>query len=592
MLKQAENQKRETTSALINWGHWFAFFNGVLAVLIGFRYLSAIGSPEGLVGWSYFLASSFGHFVFLAFMIYLLFLFPATLLLPYSSFLRGFAAILASFAQTILLFDVQVFKSYGIHLSPFSFELAYSNLSSVIHGSSALLTLSVLVTIQLVVANWIWRRIRKIQKKNWGPKVVIAVAISFFGSHLVHIWADLTQETRITRQDVLLPLSYPATARSFMAEHGIEQELPTVATPTETQLNYPLAEMSCQNLSKPNNVLMVVVDGWRADMVDAETMPFFSQYAQLNRRYNQHYSGGSNARTGLFSILYGLQGNYIDAIESDNTPPVLSQVLTDLGYQLNWYSSSEQANSALQLANFQQHPSENLANQANTDKAIVANYLTQQPTHTAPWFNVVRLSGPSSYDTPTGYLGIATTKAPLQYNVAERILFNQYRQSLHALDDRLHALLAAQAPNTNIIITGINGMVFSSDIASYRNNLAPESVRVPLVMHWPQLDNSDVDYVTSHNGLVATLLSRTAMCSNPVSDYSSGTSLMAPSTQQWVYAGNARNFAIYQQGRVTVINRHGKYRIYDGDFNRKRDYRLRAKPLIEVMRETQRFVDK
>ncbi|WP_350643486.1 DUF3413 domain-containing protein, partial [Psychrobacter sp. HY3-MNA-CIBAN-0198] len=44
---------RDKVSRLVNWGHWFAFFNGILAMLIGARYIGSVGYPESVIGWSY-----------------------------------------------------------------------------------------------------------------------------------------------------------------------------------------------------------------------------------------------------------------------------------------------------------------------------------------------------------------------------------------------------------------------------------------------------------------------------------------------------------------------------------------------------------
>ncbi|GLP97990.1 DUF3413 domain-containing protein [Paraferrimonas sedimenticola] len=592
MLKQDQQLKRERTSSLINWGHWFAFFNGLLAFVIGFRYLADSGSPEGILGWGYFLISSFGHFAFLAFLVYVLFLFPVTLLLPFAGFLRGYAALVATIALSVLLFDVQVFKAYGIHLSPFAFDLAYADLNQVISRTNAALTLAFIITIELVAANWIWRRINKIQKKNFGNKAIAAVAVCFFGSHLIHIWADISQETRITRQDVLLPLSYPATARSFMAEHGFEQDNTQITDASISQLNYPLEPLQCRGMAKQPNLLMVVVDGWRADMVNADTMPFFSDYAQQNRSFNQHFAGGGRSDTGLFSLMFGLQGSYLDAVVADDTVPVLNQVFGDLGYQLNLFSANPYDIGSRWFEGFEVHPLSPSINQADNDKQLIKRYQDWQAPADAPWLNMVRLSGPASYDTPEGFVGIATTAASAELNVAERILFNQYRQALRALDKRLEELLSQQAQDTHVIVTGINGLVFSSDATINRRDLSPASVHVPLVVSWPNSQPDAIDYATSHHGIVPTLLSRAALCDNPASDYSSGSDLLQRQKNAWVYAGHQRNFAIYQPNRITLINRHGNYRIFDTQFQRQRGARLHPKPLMEVMNEGQRFYDR
>lgn len=67
-------QYREQTSQRITWGHWFALFNIVVAILIASRYAFNADWPNTLVGKLYFLsafsdisASLFLPFIYSAF---------------------------------------------------------------------------------------------------------------------------------------------------------------------------------------------------------------------------------------------------------------------------------------------------------------------------------------------------------------------------------------------------------------------------------------------------------------------------------------------------------------------------------------------
>ena len=66
---------REETSRKISWGHWFAFFNIIIAILIGSRYAFLIDWPDTLLGKIYFFISLLGHFSFCVFALYLLVIF-------------------------------------------------------------------------------------------------------------------------------------------------------------------------------------------------------------------------------------------------------------------------------------------------------------------------------------------------------------------------------------------------------------------------------------------------------------------------------------------------------------------------------------
>ncbi|MGS0729060.1 DUF3413 domain-containing protein, partial [Shewanella sp. 0m-11] len=39
MVERQKQIGRDRVSRLVSWGHWFAFINGLLAIIVGYRYL-------------------------------------------------------------------------------------------------------------------------------------------------------------------------------------------------------------------------------------------------------------------------------------------------------------------------------------------------------------------------------------------------------------------------------------------------------------------------------------------------------------------------------------------------------------------------
>ncbi len=594
MIERKKQMGRDRVSRLVNWGHWFAFVNGIFAMIIGTRYIETVGYPDSIVSWSYWVISTIGQFSFLAFIVYLVVLFPVTLLLPYSKILRGLSAIVASLSLCLLLYDTIVFDDYGVHLSPFAFDLAWADLNALLHGTSYIVTPIAIVVVELTLANFLWKRIEKIQKKNWGNKVVIFIGICFVSSHLSHIWADAAEITDITRYDDAYPLSYPATARSFMESYGIEGEHKSASELQEiSSLNYPIKPMQCTPDRKPD-VLVIGVSGLRADLVTPKTMPFLFDYAQDNQQFAQHFSGGNETRSGLFSLLYGLQGSYINEVEKSRLSPVLGQAFAEQGYELGLFASRDLSSSIdkeLFFDGFEQHIADNNEGNAVADRQSVESFKRWQAYRSQPWLAFVNLTSPEAYDTPIGFLGIETVKPATPLKAAEKVLFNQYRQSLYFIDKQIEQIVSQVPPDTMIVITGISGKVFTSNSDEARRNLSPENVKVPLIIHWPFEKSGLVQYRTSHHGIAPTLLTQVLACTNPSTDYSAGRSLTKPDEQAWFYVGNKRIFAIYQNDEITVIDRHGKYRIYDSQYQNRLNKKVSAPELIQVLREGRRLYD-
>ncbi|WP_028764024.1 DUF3413 domain-containing protein [Shewanella colwelliana] len=591
MIERKKEMGRDRVSRLVSWGHWFAFFNGFLAMIVGVRYIETVGAPESWLGWFYLVISTIGHFSFLAFIVYLVLLFPITLILPYSKILRGLAAVAATLSLCVLLYDTLIYDDYGLHLSPFVFDIAWADLNALLQGTSYIVTPIGILILELTAANYLWKRIEKIRKVNCGNKVVAVVGICFISSHLIHIWADAADITEITRLDDAYPLSYPATARSFMESHGIEKS--TVAHAPESlqpALNYPIAPLQC----KPDdqiNILIVAIDGFRADLLDPVTMPFLSQFAQQNHQFKHHLSGGNMHNSGMFSLLYGLQGSYIAANDLNYRPPALHQELARQGYAMGRFAPDK--DNIVPHALYQ-----GLDNQvqsiddgvAMADIKAIEAFRQWHKAQNQPWYSLVNLQSPDSYDTPVGFLGIETVKPQLPLKAAQKVLFNQYRQSLYFVDTQLQQLLTELPSNTFVLVTGVSGKVFTSNGDESRSNLSPSNVQVPLIIHWPNQQHSkSVDYATSHSGVVPTIMTQLINCNNPAKDYSSGRSLLQPNSAAWSYVGDNLIFGIYQQDEITVIDRHGKYRIYNKAYSQRIRKKISAPELIEVMREGRRF---
>ncbi|PHQ76811.1 MAG: sulfatase [Shewanella sp.] len=592
MVERKKEMGRDRVSRLVTWGHWFAFFNGFLAMIVGYRYLDTVGHPESWVGWGYLAISTIGHFSFLAFIVYLVLVFPVTLLLPYSKILRGYAASVATLSLCILLYDTIIYDDYGLHLSPFVFDLAWADLNALLRGTSYIITPLGILAIELTVANFLWKRIEKIHKVRRGNKVVAFVGVCFISSHLIHIWADAADITEITRLDDAYPLSYPATARSFMESHGIDSSTqPKISSSLRSSLNYPKRPLQCTKINDVQpNILLLTIDSFRADMVTSKTMPFFSQYGDNNQQFLHHISGGNQFNSGMFSILYGLQGSYINSGGLSQTPPLLTQILKQQGYQLGLFSGLHASQMPLAIYDdFEQIISPPNSSDAAQDIENVAGFQTWQQAQKSPWFGLINLRAPDSYDTPIGFLGVETVQSEQKLTPAQRVLFNQYRQSLNFIDQQIERIVTDLPTDTLVIITGVSGKLFTSNPDEARSNLSPANVQVPLVIHWPQSPAKDVNYRTSHYGIAPTLMTQVLSCTNPATDYSAGRSLLQPDAESWVYVGDNRIFGIYQKSEITVIDRHGKYRIYDENYQHRLRKKLSAPELIEVMREGRRM---
>lgn len=593
----AHDQQKDKVSQLVLWGHWFTFFNMILAMLIATRYVATEGWPDTLLGQAYLLTNLVGHFAFLGFAVYLLTLFPVTLLLPFSRILRGYAAVVATLAQSALLFDTLVFDHYRLHLNPFVLDVAASDLLALLNTPMLVAGPLLMLAVQLVLANGIWKRLHRIRRRKLGSRIVGVLAVCFFATHFVHVWADATVYRPITQQDDMFPLHYPATAKSFMTRQGLVDEDSLVeaerlAAPTR-QLRYPLSPLQCHDPSTPN-ILVVAVDAWRADMVDQQTMPKLLERAESNHWFPRHFSGANEYQNGLYSLLYGMLPAYEVSLNADKKTPVLLEQLAQRGYDFTLFGDNhlfQNRSLSAMLAPFNLasiEPQDNLAEQDIETTDSVLSHLRQTE---GPQFALVTYHAPAYYSTPIGSVGIPSVKTDPKLNYAERVLYNQYRQSLHFLDGELDRLLEGVGEDTVVIVTGTHGQMFTTDSDTRaQRNFSAGSTQVPMLVHFPGDKGWQAPHQSSHYGVVGSLMTRLLGCENPTTDYSLGDNLYQPPMHPFLVMGNDRYFAIRTGKSITVIDKHGDYRVYSPEYKRRRDAGLDVQVLLGVMEEGRRFL--
>ncbi len=212
---------------LLRWGHWFTFFNVIIALVVTASYFVADPLPHDGLGWLYLLLTWFGHTAFLCFLYFILTIFPLSLLFPSQRHVRGLGAIIATLGLVVLIFDAYVYQQLGYHAGAASYEQTVdllrqqvvTNLRNflLIVGSVAAL----LLMAELTISNFCWKKTERLRQSSLGPWALRFFLSSFVASHVLHIWADANQNYSITKLDHVLPLTYPATARSVLARYEL-----------------------------------------------------------------------------------------------------------------------------------------------------------------------------------------------------------------------------------------------------------------------------------------------------------------------------------------------------------------------------------
>lgn len=569
-------QYRDDTSRKISWGHWFAFFNIIIAIFIGSRYAFLIDWPDTLGGKLYFFISLLGHFSFSVFAVYLLVVFPLSFVIKNHRTFRGLTVILATIFITLLLFDTAVFSRFNLHLSSIVWNLLVNPENGEMSRNWQIffVPMPMILLVQMLFSRWSWEKLRSLERQTWLKYVGVFFTVTFIASHLIYAWADAYLYRPITMQRSNFPLSYPMTARSFLEKHGLldgeeyEQKLAQEGRLDALKIGYPKHPLTFSATEHKPNILLITVSGLRYDAVVSEKMPKLAEFALRSTQFTNHYSSGNTNNAGLVGLFYGLNANYTDSILSNHTPSVLIEKLRTEKYRFGLFSASGFKDSLFRQALFRGMA---LAKEKTTNENVVKqfNEFIAQKSET-PWFVYLDLD--------------LNAKDPIEY---ERVL---------AQTDPLfeQILTDSTLENTLVIITAEHGLSFNEmHKKDQRNYFGRDEIQVPLLVFWKDLPVGVESALTSHTDLLPALMTQIFNVQNPSKDYAQGRNLFDLRGDDWVLASNYRwNVLIQPDGTQYHLDRKGNYKKFDRAYQEQSSDRPPLGLFLEMFKSENSFFDK
>ena len=417
-----------------------------------------------------------------------------------------------------------------------------------------------------------------------------AAAIALLGvtTQLINAYADATAERPLLMAERTIPWEQPLTAKALLGRLGFrvhESGSLQLAQQTPGVFNYPVSPMHCAPASKPN-VLMLVVDSLRWDMLTADVMPATNAWAQQATRFEHHYSTGNGTRFGIFGLMYGLPGGYWHAALAERRGPVLIDVMDDLGYQFFIFGSapldSPEFNRTVFTRVWDRAAPPGDGDVVERDRATTHGLVAaiHDRDRTRPFFGFLFLDAPHAYAHPRdmtspftprldsiNYLELNNDFNPLPF-------LNLYKTSVQFDDALIGEVLGAldeqTLANTIVLVTGDHGQAFNEthdNTWGHNSTFADNQVRVPFVVKWPGYPAGTVERMTSHIDWAPTLLTDAFGCDTPVDRYSTGLRLFEQVTpnralpiEQWTQR------AVRTDERVYVFLSWGGYEVRDSGY--------------------------
>jgi membrane-anchored protein YejM (alkaline phosphatase superfamily) len=579
---------------------WYCLANALVFKLTALRYADLIPparNPDILL---YRLLVDLSHWLFLSLLLIGVPLLVLVALRRSSATVRTAAVLLASAATVLLLIDGVIFTQYRMHLGGYVWVLLFggSGFETFYSISNATWLIAAAVALFVIGLQWLlagacWRIGGKRVSYRPGAWIASGWALAFLATQSWHVWADATYDVRITAQTHFYPFFQPRTAKRLLRSFDLLESASVRPAgwrqldTDERPLLYPLQDLRCTPQAPPN-ILLVVIDAWRADQLNALTTPSLHAFARNATVFSRHISASNTTRFGMFAIFYGLTGNDWFPILRTHTPPVLMQQVVAQGHDRAILASAPLVQPEFDRTVFSGIP--NLRVRTPGDKpnvrdrritADMVEFLGQRTPASKPFFGFLWYNSAHSFDFPTdevepfkpssralNYVTLNAQTDPTPY-------FNRYRNALHFIDGEVGRVLAAleaagEMDDTLILITGDHGQEFNDTGRNYwghNSNFSPYQVHVPLIARWREWPAQTLHHMTSHYDVPATLLTEALGCSTAPHAYGHGVPLMQVTGRPgFVPVFDYDQMGVYQQDRITLVERFGGFEVLSHDY--------------------------
>jgi len=610
----------EKRSRLVYGLFWIAFFNGIVATLISFHTLQSGVLPESTLALSYLVLQQIGHFQFFAWLLTLPLLVVA-IVLPVRGIIRWLAFLMFTAFLLAVYADYAIYQLYRFHLNSMVWNLLVGGAVDeiLVFDWQNLMALGG-VSLAVLFLQWIIFKVvntyQNFRVQSIGKWVFMSIFLIQFAGQALHAWADAWQRREIISQVRYIPFPQPIKMKQFLHKYGGGlPDLPpeaALANQADGDFKYPLKPLQCAGGDSPMNLMIIISDGLRADMLNPTVMPVWSSFSKQAQVFRRHYSSGNATRFGVFGLFSGLNGKYwFDAV-SNSTTSVLMSELKRQDYRFGFFANARLTSPEFDRAIFHDF-SDMIPDKTPGDSVIEREqYITAKAKEfveeksQAPFFALVFFDAPHAYAYPAEDAKFEPALESLNYleldNDSDPMPFkNRYKNSI-AFDDRLTAEIldslknSGQLDNTIVVMTGDHGQEMNetrSNSWGHNSNFSSYQLKVPMVIYWPGKKPAEFNHLSSHVDLVPTLMQEMLHCQNKVEDYSNGRSLFDSSPRDFVMSKNWNDSAIIDADYTRVFTPYGND-VFDSETYQKVETApaLDSAQQLKVLESASRFYQK
>lgn len=455
--------------------------------------------------------------------------------------LAALSALLLTVYQVALFIDARMYDLFRYHFNGWVWTVitTQGGIADNIELGGSLWLTGIVVVVGTAIAMYVfqrWRTARLLARApaagrlRYGWIIVALVLVPLVTEKAIYAHASFTRDREVTATAQLVPLYVRATFNKLLHKK-LGLKMPHRVRYDHDKrllLNYPLERPKIRPDGPRPNILILVVESLRADMLSPEVMPFTWDFAKGGRRFLDHASGGSATRYGTFTIIYGLHGSYFAPALAEQASPVLVDTLLDLGYEMKIYGTAQMTFPELRSTAWvkvQKQVEDGLDSPpgGSRDAELVHRFTRWVETRpqNRPFFAFAFLDAPHFHyrvvpgRTPFEPYIESTDRAVLSSKDAAKVaplLFNRYKNSVYDVDNSVTLMLTAlqrtgQLDNTVVVITGDHGEeFFEHRMWGHTGNFTYTEVQVPMVIRGPGVTPGVEHAPTSHVDVAPTLL--------------------------------------------------------------------------------------
>ena len=520
-----------------------------------------------------------------------------------------------------LMADMMVFNLYRFHISVFFIKMFFQDFKGLGLPLTVQIISGVMVVGLLILSVAAWRRWSsfKLFRKTLGLKFISLGLLVFAANQSLHVWAAVYHRGEITKYSAFLPIFAPI--QDPKGAEKLSRKWPDIYPPVEGQaslqapsgkalVQYPLAPVACAKESK-NNILMVVLESWQAEMLNPQVMPKTWDLAQNAWHFKQHVAGGNATVPGLFSLFYGLHPSYYDAFRGDpqKNPTVYTETIFQKNYQSRVFSSGSLQGFSMRSFLFPrvgndkfqyfQTESTEIEDQKLVNSWIASlNTQDKSPRFDFLFFN----SSHFPYSSPAAFnkfQPVSENKSEYMLNrdINPEPLKNHYRNSLNFLDSLIGKIeqslkTSGQWDNTWVVVVGDHGEEFNDNQLKYwghASNYSRWQTQTPLIVKPAgAFKPMSVQKTSLHQDVVPTLMTHALGCDEAaIGQYANGLLLDKLPEQRSTVIGSYVSTAYWVNGTVQdKLLAHLRYNWLD---MRETKPEIPAADILKLMQEESKF---